>query len=98
MENEKWEVQITDTVKIQQHDNYNFTILKKSKGSNRRTGEVVESYKILGYYSSLRLAILALLDKDVLVDLDEVKSLRDYAQATRRQYQLIKDLLEGTYE
>lgn len=98
MADEKWELQITDKVKIQQHDNYNFTVLKKSNGINPRTKKKVESYKILGYYSSLRLAILSLLDKDVLIDLEEIKTLRAYTVEAKRQYDYIQDILEGNYE
>lgn len=98
MDTDKWELQVTNEVKIRQHDNYNFTILVLTKGINPRTKEEVESYKILGYYSSIRRAILALLDRDVLIDLNQIETIRDYVKASKRQRDKIAELLEGDYE
>lgn len=91
----KWEMQVTDKVKIQQHDAHNFTLLVLTEGVNPRTKETVESYKVVGYYSTVRKAVLALIAKDILIDLNEVKTIRDYVKASKKQHEAVRKLLEG---
>ena len=54
---EKWELQLTDTIKIQQFDDKNFLILQLKEGYNHRTKETTTSYKEQGYYQTVYKAL-----------------------------------------
>lgn len=95
VEKDKWELSITDTLKIQESDAYNFIVLQLKKGKNVKTGEATEGWKLQGYYSTVRDALMGVLHKDLLVDLRAVASLRDYRKETKKQFKLIEELLEG---
>ena len=92
---EKWEIQITDTIKIQQFDDKNFLILQLKEGYNPRTKETTTSYKEQGYYQTVYKALDAILTKDLLVDMSAVKELKDYVREVRKAKAYIKELMEG---
>ena len=92
---EKWELQITDTVKIQQYDEKNFLILQLKETYNPFAKETVISYKEQGYFSTLFKALDAILTKDLMVDLTRVSELKDYVREVRKAKAYIRDLMEG---
>ena len=92
---EKWELQITDTIKIQQFDDKNFVILQLKEGYNPRTKETTTSYKEQGYYQTVYKALDAILTKDLMVDLNRVSELKDYVREVRKAKAYIKDLMEN---
>ena len=92
---EKWELQITDTLKIQQFDDKNFVILQLKEGYNPRTKETTTSYKEQGYYQTVYKALEATLNKDLMVDLNRVSELKDYVREVRKAKAYIKELMEG---
>ena len=92
---DKWEIQITDTIKIQQFDDKNFLILQLKEGYNPRTKETTTSYKEQGYYQTVYKALEATLNKDLMVDLNRVSELKDYVREVRKAKAYIKELMEG---
>lgn len=92
---DKWELQITDTLKIQQFDDKNFMILQLKEGYNPRTKETTTSYKEQGYYQTVYKALEATLNKDLMVDLNRVSELKDYVCEVRKAKAYIRDLMEG---
>ena len=92
---DKWELQITDTLKIQQFDDKNFMILQLKEGYNPRTKETTTSYKEQGYYQTVYKALEATLNKDLMVDLNRVSELKDYVREVRKAKAYIKELMEG---
>ena len=92
---DKWELQITDTLKIQQFDDKNFMILQLKEGYNPRTKETTTSYKEQGYYQTVYKALEATLNKDLMVDLNRVSELKDYVREVRKAKTHIKELMEG---
>ena len=92
---DKWELQITDTLKIQQFDDKNFMILQLKEGYNPRTKETTTSYKEQGYYQTVYKALEATLNKDLMVDLNRVSELKDYVREVRKAKAHIKELMEG---
>ena len=92
---EKWELQLTDTLKIQQFDDKNFLILQLKETYNPFAKETVISYKEQGYFSTLFKALDAILTKDLLVDINAVKDLKDYVREVKSAKVYIKDLMEG---
>ena len=92
---DKWELQITDTLKIQQFDDKNFVILQLKEGYNPRTKETTTSYKEQGYYQTVYKALEATLNKDLMVDLNRVSELKDYVREVRKAKAYIKELMEG---
>ena len=92
---EKWEIQITDTIKIQQFDDKNFLILQLKEGYNPRTKETTTSYKEQGYYQTVYKALDAILTKDLLIDINEISSLKQYVNEVRGAKAYIKELVEG---
>ena len=92
---EKWELQLTDTLKIQQFDDKNFVILQLKEGYNPRTKETTTSYKEQGYYQTVYKALEATLNKDLMVDLNRVSELKDYVNEVKSAKAYIKELMEG---
>ena len=92
---DKWELQITDTLKIQQFDDKNFMILQLKEGYNPRTKETTTSYKEQGYYQTVYKALEATLNKDLMVDLNRVSELKDYVNEVKSAKAYIRDLMEG---
>ena len=92
---DKWELQITDTLKIQQFDDKNFVILQLKEGYNPRTKETTTSYKEQGYYQTVYKALDAILTKDLMVDLNRVSELKDYVNEVKSAKAYIRDLMEG---
>ena len=92
---EKWELQITDTIKIQQYDDKNFVILQLKEGYNPFAKETVISYKEQGYFSTLFKALDAILTKDLLIDINEISSVKQYVNEVRGAKAYIKELVEG---
>ena len=92
---DKWELQITDTVKIQQYDEKNFVILQLKEGYNPFAKETVISYKAQGYFSTLFKALDAILTKDLLIDINEISSVKQYVNEVRGAKAYIKELVEG---
>ena len=92
---EKWELQITDTLKIQQFDDKNFLILQLKETYNPFAKETVISYKEQGYFSTLFKALDAILTKDLLIDINAVKDLKDYVREVKSAKVYIKELMEG---
>ena len=91
---DKWEIQITDTIKIQQFDDKNFLILQLKEGYNPRTKETTTSYKEQGYYQTVYKALDAILTKDLMVDLNRVSELKDYVREVKSAKVYIKELME----
>ena len=92
---EKWELQLTDTLKIQQFDDKNFLILQLKEGYNPRTKETTTSYKEQGYYQTVYKALDAILTKDLLIDINEISSVKQYVNEVRGAKAYIKELVEG---
>ena len=92
---DKWELQITDTLKIQQFDDKNFVILQLKEGYNPRTKETTTSYKEQGYYQTVYKALETTLNKDLMVDLNRVSELKDYVNEVKSAKAYIKELMEG---
>ena len=92
---DKWELQITDTLKIQQFDDKNFVILQLKEGYNPRTKETTTSYKEQGYYQTVYRALDGILNKDLMVDLNRVSELKDYVREVREAKAYVKELMEG---
>ena len=92
---DKWELQITDTVKIQQYDEKNFLILQLKETYNPFAKETVISYKEQGYFSTLFKALDAILNKDLLIDINEISSVKQYANKNKKAKTKNKEMDEG---
>lgn len=95
---EKWKLPVTDSLVIQRHDDRNLVILRLESVYNPVKKETASSWREKGYYSTVKGALFAIMDKDLLVDLDSVSTLADYRMQTITQYKKIKELLEGNNE
>ena len=92
---EKWEIQITDTIKIQQFDDKNFLLLQLKEVTHPKTRETIQSYINQGYFPTVSKALDAILTKDLMVDLNRVSELKDYVREVRKAKAYIRDLTEG---
>lgn len=92
---ERWELHISDTVKIQEYDAYNFAVLVLTDGVNPKTKEVTQNWKLDGYYTTVRGALTGILKHDLLVDMNKVNTIRNYQEETRKAFALIQKQLEG---
>ena len=92
---EKWELQITDTIKIQQFDDKNFVIQQLKEVVHPKTRETIQSYINQGYFPTVSKALDGILNKDLMVDLNRVSELKDYVREVREAKAYIRDLMEG---
>ena len=92
---DKWELQITDTVKIQQYDEKNFLILQLKEVVHPRTRETIQSYINQSYFPTVSKALDGILNKDLMVDLNRVSELKDYVNEVKSAKAYIKELMEG---
>ena len=92
---DKWELQITDTIKIQQFDDKNFVILQLKEVTHPKTRETIQSYINQGYFPTVSKALDGILNKDLMVDLNRVSELKDYVREVRKAKAYIRDLMEN---
>ena len=92
---DKWELQITDTLKIQQFDDKNFLIQQLKEVVHPRTRETIQSHINQGYFPTVSKALDGILNKDLMVDLNRVSELKDYVREVRKAKEYIRDLMEG---
>ena len=92
---DKWELQITDTLKIQQFDDKNFLIQQLKEVVHPRTRETIQSYINQGYFPTVSKALDGILNKDLMVDLNRVSELKDYVNEVKSAKTYIKELMEG---
>lgn len=94
LNNEKLEIFVSEKVKIKEYDDRNYILLKLVENRNNQTGEMVESWKNVGYYSTVKKALNAVISKDLLIDKNIIKNIIDYKNETDRQYNTILELLK----
>lgn len=94
MSSDKVEILISENVKIKEYDDRNYILLKLVENRNNQTGEMVESWKNVGYYSTVKKALNAVISKDLLIDKNIIKNIIDYKNETDRQYNTILELLK----
>ena len=92
---DKWELQITDTLKIQQFDDKNFVIQQLKEVVHPKTREAIQSYINQGYFPTVSKALDGILNKDLMVDLNRVSELKDYVREVRKAKAYIRDLMEN---
>ena len=92
---DKWELQVTDTIKIQQFDDKNFVIQQLKEVVHPKTRETIQSYINQGYFPTVSKALDGILNKDLMVDLNRVSELKDYVREVRKAKAYIKELMEG---
>ena len=93
---EKWVLHVTDTVKIEEQDSYGFMVTKLTEGYNNKTKEATSTWRLGGYYSTVRGALEGILHKDLLVDLNQVTTIRGYQEETRKAFKIIQKQLDGS--
>ena len=91
---EKRELQITDTIKIQQFDDKNFVIQQLKEVVHPKTRETIQSYINQGYFPTVSKALDGILNKDLMVDLNRVSELKDYVREVKSAKVYIKELME----
>ena len=94
LNNEKLEIFISEKVKIKEYDDRNYILLKLVENRNNQTGEMVESWKNVGYYSTVKKALNAVISKDLLIDKSVISNILDYKKETDKQYETILELLK----
>ena len=55
---------------------------------------MVESWKNVGYYSTVKKALNAVISKDLLIDKSVISNILDYKKETDKQYETILELLK----
>jgi hypothetical protein len=63
--------------KIETSDPLNAVLYRKRKGINRKTGELAkeDSWELVGYYSTPKNALKTLVDREVISDLKDFKTI-----------------------
>lgn len=84
---------ITDTLRIRRHDKWNVVIERFETNTNPFTNEETSKWKVQGFYPTVYIALQRVLDKGMLVDLDEAKTLTAYNNAVKKQHERIEQLI-----
>lgn len=92
---DKWELHITETVKIQQFDDRNFLILELKEAYSPFTKSTAFVWKERGFYSTIRKALFAIVERDMLVDVETIKTLTGYLKAVKKQSEIVRNLFEN---
>jgi hypothetical protein len=86
-------VNITDTLRIRRHDDKNIVVEILTETENKRTGEVNRSWKREGFYPTIKIALEAILRKDMLIDLDEIETVTALVSIVASQINTLLDVL-----
>ena len=85
---------ITNNLRIRKYDDRNVVIEEHVTNVNPKTQKEASSWKFKGFYPNARSALQAILDKDMLSDVEEVKTLTAYHKAIKNERQQLKDIIE----
>lgn len=77
-------MKITDTLRIKRVDDRNVVIEKYETTINPITKEGNSSWKREGFYSTFRQALEAIVRKDMLIDLEQLESLKMYQESINK--------------
>ena len=87
-------MKVTETLRIRQHDKLNVVLEEYTTGINPKTKEESSSWKTVGYYRNTRSALKSILDRDLLINLDECEDVRRYVKMFKKANDYICNLLE----
>ncbi len=85
---------ITNNLRIRKYDDRNVVIEEYVTNVNPKTRKETSHWKLKGFYSNARNALQAIIDKDMLSDVEEVKTLTAYQKAIKNERQQLKDIIE----
>lgn len=85
---------ITDTLRIRKYDDRNVVIEEYVTNINPKTQKEASNWKFKGFYPTARVALQAVIDKDMLSDVEEVKTLTAYQKAIENERQQLRDIIE----
>lgn len=85
---------ITDTIRIRKYDDRNVVIEEYVTNVNPKTRKKTSHWKFKGFYPNVRVALQVALDKDMLSDVEEVKTLTAYQKAIKNERQQLRDIIE----
>lgn len=87
-------IQVTDKIRISRLDDRNVIIETLDTVVNRETKEEYQKWNLKGYYGNVRVAIGSILKNDMLIDHEDLQSLKDYQEALEKQVNRINELDE----
>lgn len=87
---EKAKIYITDDVRISAYDDRNVTIEILKETTDPKTKETKFSWKLHGYYTSVKHALNGIIKDDLLIDISTIKTLAEYAEYFKRQCEQVK--------
>lgn len=87
-------MKVTDSLRIRQNDSLNVVLEQYTTGVNPKTKEQTSSWKIIGYYKNARSALKAIVDRDLLINLDECENVKQYRNLFENEVKKINELLE----
>jgi hypothetical protein len=85
---------ITNNLRIRKYDDRNVVIEEYVTNINPKTQKEASSWKFKGFYSNARNALQAIIDKDMLSDVEEVKTLTAYQKAIENEREQLKHTIE----
>ena len=83
-------MQITETLRIKRYDDRNVVLEQLTEGVNPKTREVSSKWKNIGYFPNVRMGLQRVIDLDMLVDLDEIETLRGYLMAFKKELEIVE--------
>ena len=87
-------MKVNETLRIRQHDKLNVVLEEYTSGINPKTKEESSSWKIVGYYRNTRSALKSILDRGLLINLDECEDVKQYMKMFKKANDYILGLLE----
>lgn len=87
-------IQVSDRVRISRLDDRNVIVETLDTIVNRKTKEESQKWNLKGYYGNVRMALGSILKNDMLIDHEELQSLKDYQEALEKQVNRINEIDE----
>ena len=89
---------ITDELRMYRSDERNITLEKLSHGTNPRTKEPTERWSVVGYFRTFRHALERIIERDMLINENQVDDLQSYLNELRRVHESTRELLKENEE
>ena len=87
-------IQVTDKIRISRLDDRNVIIETLDTVVNRKTKEESQKWNLKGYYGNVRVALGSILKNDMLIDHEELHSLKDYQEALEKRVNRLNEMDE----
>lgn len=73
-------MQITEDLRVSRIDDRNLALERHIENVNPKTKEPTANWKVIGYYGNVKLVLRAILERELLVDINTFQTLETYLE------------------